>query len=221
MRLVLLGAPGAGKGTQAKLLCEKLGLAHISTGDMLREAVKSGSDLGKEAKGYMDRGELVPDELIIKMLNERIARDDVKQGFILDGFPRTENQAKALDEAVKGKSEIDLAIDLNASEEVIVQRLTGRRICKFCGAIFHIKNKPPKQQDVCDECGGALYQRDDDKEETIRNRLKVYNSQTSSLIEYYKKQDKLETVSGDLNAEEVFKILNTKFVKKGLLSKAI
>ena len=220
MRLVLLGAPGAGKGTQAKLLSEKLGLLHISTGDILREAVKAQTEIGKQAKSFMDKGELVPDEIIIGVIKERLTRPDVNQGFILDGFPRTENQAVALDKAVQGKFDIDLVIDLAATEEVIVQRLTGRRICKACGAIFHIKNRPPKKNDICDACSGQLYQRDDDKEETIRRRLKVYNQQTSSLIAYYKKQGKLETVSGDLDAEQVYSILNKKFINKGLIKTA-
>lgn len=221
MRIILLGQPGAGKGTQAVLLSEKLGLVHISTGDILREAVKAKTELGSQAKSFMDKGELVPDDIIIKVILERLSKPDIKKGIILDGFPRTVNQAQALDEALKGKSEIDLVINLNASEQVIVERLTNRRICRKCGAIFNLKNKPPKRQGICDICGGDLYQRDDDKEETVKNRLKVYNKQTSSLIKYYEDQGKLEEVSGDLDAEAVFKILSKKFVDKGLIETSV
>lgn len=206
MKMVLLGPPGAGKGTQAKVLSVKLSLPHISTGDLLRQNVKDATALGKEAKGYMDKGLLVPDELVAKMLKERFGRPDIKPGFILDGYPRTLNQAHTLDSLLKELgSGIDAVIYLDTSEAVVVQRLSGRLVCSSCGFNFHKTNMPPKTPGICDACKGTLYQRTDDKEETVRKRLEVYNAEVKSLIEYYEKQKKLHRISADLDAEVVLK----------------
>ena len=205
MRIVLLGPPGAGKGTQAKALAEKLGIAHISTGDILRQNVKDATLLGKEAKGFMDRGLLVPDELLSKMLQDRFTQGDVKKGFILDGYPRTLAQAKTLEEVVKLKGmEIDLVVYLDSSDSVIIQRLSGRLVCSKCGAIFHIKNMPPQKEGLCDKCGGSLYQRTDDKVDTIKKRLEVYKKEAAVLIKYYERQNKLYRVAADGEASDVF-----------------
>lgn len=204
IRIILLGPPGAGKGTQAKSLARELGLPHISTGDLLRQNVSEGSPLGKEAKGFMDRGELVPDELVARMLTQRFDRPDVKKGFILDGYPRNLAQAETLDGILNKKnSGIDLVAYLDTSVPVVIQRLTGRLVCSKCSANFHIKNMPPKVTGVCDHCGGKLYQRSDDKEETVRKRLEVYNEQTASLIEYYEGKNKLHRLSADEDAKVV------------------
>lgn len=182
-KIIFLGALGVGKGTVAKLIVAKLNIPQISTGDLLREAVKQGTELGNKAKSYMDSGQLVPDEIITGPLKQRIAKKDCKNGFILDGFPRTIPQAEALDSS---NIIIDKVIYFVAGKEVIIQRLSGRRTCKKCGAIFHIQNIPPKKQGICDNCGGELFQRDDDKPEAIKNRLKVYDKQTAPLIKFYK-----------------------------------
>ncbi len=204
MRIVLLGSPGAGKGTQAVLLAKKFDIVHISTGDLLRAAVRDQTALGKEAKAYIDRGELVPDNLLTSLVQNNFANVDVKKGFILDGFPRNIQQAIAVDEILtKFSTAIDWVIYLKASEPVIIQRLSGRRVCKVCGANFHIKNLVPKKEGICDHCGGALIQRDDDKFETIQNRIKTYEEQTKDLISYYQRKEKLKEVSGDLNAQAV------------------
>jgi adenylate kinase len=204
MRLILLGPPGAGKGTQAKQLARKLDLAHISTGDILRENVAQGSDLGKRAKDFMNKGELVPDALVNQMLIERLKKPDTKKGFILDGYPRNLNQAKSLDEILKSMMmPIDLAIDLDSSEPVIIQRLSGRLVCRRCGANFHRTNMPPKKEGVCDNCGGQLYQRADDKAETIKNRLQVYRQEAAVLMKYYEQNDKLKRLSADEDAQVV------------------
>jgi adenylate kinase len=206
MYLVLLGPPGAGKGTQAKRLAERLGLPHISTGDILRQQVKDGTDLGRQAKDIMDKGLLVPDELVAKMLDERFNNPDIKNGFILDGYPRTLPQAYSLDEILKTKGlAVDLVIYLDSSDAVIIKRLTGRLVCSKCGANFHITNMPPKVKGVCDSCQGSLYQRSDDNEITVRKRLEVYKQQVASLIEYYKKVSKLQSLNADLGAEVVLK----------------
>jgi adenylate kinase len=207
MRIVLLGAPGAGKGTQAKMLAQNLNLAHISTGDLLRQNVKEATSLGQEAKGYMERGELVPDELVAKMLQESFLRPDLKKGFILDGYPRNLSQARALDGILsKMQAGIDLAFYLEASLPVIIQRLSGRLVCSKCGMNFHIKNMPPKKEGICDICGGSLYQRVDDKEEAvIKRRLAVYKEETASLIDYYAAKGRLKRVSSDADAEQVLK----------------
>lgn len=218
MNLVLFGAPGAGKGTQAKLLSEKLGLKHISTGDLLREELKKNSDLGSQAKKFIEAGELVPDSLVTKLIEQEILSLNHNKGFILDGFPRNLSQAKDLDRILQEhRLLIDLAIYLEATQDTIIQRLSGRRVCKKCFANFHIVNKPPKKENICDYCGAELYQRPDDKEETIKNRLKVYLESCSSLIGYYKSQGKLLEVNADLDAEGVFQILHRAFQEKRLL----
>jgi len=204
MRLILLGPPGAGKGTQAIRLAQELGLPHISTGDILRQNVKEGTPLGKEAKDYMDRGLLVPDELLSKLLNQRFQQPDVGRGFILDGYPRNLNQAETLDEILKQrKMAVEQVFYLDTSDAVIIQRLTGRLVCSKCGANFHKTNMPPKIDGVCDHCGGSLYQRTDDKEETVRKRISVYKNEVSSLIKYYEDRKKLHRLSADIEAEIV------------------
>ena len=204
MYLVLLGPPGAGKGTQAKRLAVKLGLPHISTGDILRQNVKDGSALGKQAKGIMDKGLLVPDELVAAMLDERFNNPDIKKGFILDGYPRTLSQAKTLDEILGNKKlAVDLVVYLNTSDEIIIKRLTGRLVCSKCGANFHVLNMPPKTAGLCDNCQGSLYQRSDDNEITVRKRLEVYKNEVASLIKYYDQQEKLHSLNADLDALDV------------------
>lgn len=194
MNLILLGAPGAGKGTQAELLCEKLSIPAISTGNMLREAMKNGSALGSEVREIMDSGRLVPDKTIMALVAERIARDDCKNGFILDGVPRTLSQAKALDAA---GITIDYVISIEIDDDVIEKRMTGRRVCPSCGASFHIENNRPKTEGICDNCGEKLIVRDDDAPETVRNRLKLYHEKTELLKDYYAQQGKLCLVQGN------------------------
>ncbi|MFH0941047.1 MAG: adenylate kinase [Candidatus Omnitrophota bacterium] len=208
MKLILFGPPGAGKGTQAKLLTQRFKLPHISTGDILRNEVKNNTDLGKKAKGFMEAGGLVPDSLVTEMVKNRMSQKDLGKGFILDGYPRTETQAKALDEILK--TGIDRAIYLSTSEKVVVQRLTGRRVCPKCGTNYHITNMPPKKDMLCDQCQVELYQRPDDNEATVKNRLNVYLNESESVLNYYKKQGKLENISGDLDSEEVFNIVSKK-----------
>ncbi len=205
MRIVLLGGPGAGKGTQAQKLSAKFSLPHIATGDILRQAVKDGTEMGIKAKSYMDKGLLVPDEVVIGIIKDRFNQDDVKSGFVLDGFPRTVPQAESLDTITKEMNmPIDAVINIKTSPDVVVERLSGRRTCKECQTVYHIIYSPPKENDKCDRCGGELYQRDDDKEETIRKRLDVYDKQTSPLLEYYKNSGKLLEVCGDVSIDEVF-----------------
>jgi len=217
MRIVLLGPPGAGKGTQAVRLAKEFGLTHISTGDMLREALANGTELGQKAKKYMDSGELVPDDVINSLVVERIKGMPQSEGFMLDGYPRTEAQAERLEEALSAfGTAIDTVIFFKTSKEVSLSRLTGRRVCRGCGANYHIKNMPPKREDICDKCGGKLYQRDDDAEETVLNRLKVYDSQTRKLLSYYEKRGLLKPVSGDLNVDELFRNLSGLFKKEKL-----
>jgi len=204
MYLVLLGPPGAGKGTQAKRLAEKLALPHISTGDILRQNVKDNTDLGRQAKGIMDKGLLVPDDLMAKMLDQRFSNSDIQKGFILDGYPRTLAQAHALDNILAQKGlAVDLVVYLDSSDQVIINRLTGRLVCSNCGANFHATNMPPKVSGLCDGCGGSLYQRSDDNEITVRKRLEVYKQQVASLIEYYKNAKKLHRLNADLGAQVV------------------
>ncbi len=199
MNLILLGAPGAGKGTQAELILEKLSIPSISTGNMLREAMKNGTALGKQVKQYMDDGLLVPDDLILGIVAERVAQDDCKNGFILDGVPRTLAQAEALD--AKGVR-IDHVVSIEIEDAVIAARMTGRRVCASCGASYHILANPPKTADVCDLCGGALVIRKDDAPETVAKRLQVYHESTEVLKDYYAKQGKLRLVNGDQPIED-------------------
>ncbi len=204
MYLVLLGPPGAGKGTQAKRLAQNLSLPHISTGDILRQNVKDGTQLGKQAKDIMDKGLLVPDDLVAKMLDERFNNPDIKNGFILDGYPRTLPQAFTLDKILAAKKlAVDLVVYLDTSDAVIIKRLTGRLVCSKCAANFHVTNMPPKVAGVCDICQGALFQRSDDNEITVRKRLEVYKQQVASLIDYYKKSGKLQSLNADLGAQVV------------------
>jgi len=206
MHIILLGPPGAGKGTQAKAMAVKFGLPHISTGELLRQNVAAGTDLGKAAKGYMERGALVPDELVAQMLVARFSRDDVKKGFILDGYPRNIAQAVVLEGILKQNNmTIDLVLSLDTSEKAIIQRLGGRLVCRKCGANYHAVNMPPKKAGICDKCGGELYQRADDKEETVKKRLEVYKNETASLIEYYQAQGKLHHIQADGAAEVVLR----------------
>lgn len=204
MRLILLGAPGAGKGTQAVTLSEALGLAHVASGDLFREAVQKGTELGLLAKSYMDKGQLVPDDITIRMILDRISQADCQKGFILDGFPRTIEQARALDEALtKDRKTIDKVVYIKVSVEELVKRLSGRWICKICQTPYHEISFLPQVRGVCDRCGGELYQRPDDKEETVRQRLKVYFTQTAPLIEYYAKAGKLVEIDGEQGVEAV------------------
>ena len=206
MRLVLLGAPGAGKGTQAKKLIEKHGIPQISTGDILRKAVADGTPLGKEAKSYMDKGELVPDKVVIGLIEDRLKQPDCKKGFILDGFPRNTAQAETLDVMLKKLNmPLDSALSVEVPKDDLMKRLTGRRTCKGCQQMYNIYFSPPKKNGVCDRCGGELFHRDDDKEETIKRRLDVYDAQTAPLISYYKKSGILKSVIGVGGIDEIFK----------------
>ncbi len=206
MRLILLGAPGVGKGTQAKSLVEKLHIIHVSCGDLLREAVKNGTDLGQKAKDFMNKGELVPDELVSQLIMERISQPDAKNGFILDGYPRNIHQATELDRKLSSNNqEIDVVIYLEADEAIVIQRLSGRRMCSDCSGNYHITNMPPKKEGICDHCGSKLYQRADDNEETIKKRLKVYREETFSLIDYFRGKNKLKHFLANEEAEVVLK----------------
>ncbi|MEK7238242.1 MAG: adenylate kinase [Nitrospirota bacterium] len=206
MRLVLLGAPGAGKGTQAKKLIEKHGIPQISTGDILRKAVADGTPLGKEAKSYMDKGELVPDKVVIGLIEDRLKQPDCKKGFILDGFPRNTAQAETLDAMLKKLNmPLDSALSVDVPKDDLMKRLTGRRTCKGCQQMYNIYFSPPKKNGVCDKCGGELFHRDDDKEETIKRRLDVYDAQTAPLISYYRKCGILKSVTGVGGIDEIFK----------------
>ncbi len=206
MKIILLGKPGAGKGTQAKMLIDKYKIPQISTGDILRKAVADGTPLGKEAKAIMERGELVPDKIVLGLVEERLKQDDCKKGFILDGFPRNTAQAEALDQLLNNiKMPLDSALSVDVPKDDLMKRLTGRRTCKSCQQMYNVYFSPPKKEGVCDKCGGELFQRDDDKEETIRKRLDVYDAQTAPLIDYYKKKGILKSVVGVGSIEEIFK----------------
>lgn len=208
MRIIMLDAPGAGKGTQAKKIAEKYGIPHISTGDIFRANIKNGTELGKKAKTYMDQGLLVPDELTCDLVVDRIQQDDAKNGYVLDGFPRTIPQAECLTAALeKLGSKIDYAIDVDVPDDNIVNRMSGRRACLKCGATYHIVYAAPKVEDVCDTCGENLVLRDDDKPETVSKRLKVYHEQTQPLIDYYTKQGVLKTVDGTAALDKVFQAI--------------
>ncbi len=205
MNIILLGPPGGGKGTQAKKIVEKYGIPHIATGDILREAVAKGTELGKKAKEYMDRGELVPDDIVIGIVKERLKQPDCEKGFLLDGFPRTLKQAEALDEMLSElNKKIDVTIYIDVPEEEVVKRIANRRSCKVCGAVYHLIYAPPKEPNKCDKCGGELYQRDDDKEDVVRQRFKVYMENTAPLIEYYEKKGLLYKVDGTRSIDEVW-----------------
>jgi len=203
--VVLLGPPGAGKGTQATGIAEKYQIPHISTGDIFRANVKEGTPLGKKAKEYMDKGLLVPDELVCDLVEDRITKDDCKNGYLLDGFPRTIFQAEHFDKFLAGKGEkLTMVVDIEVDENILLPRMIGRRVCRGCGKPYHVDTMRPKVEGVCDVCGGEVYQRDDDKEETVKNRFVVYNNQTSPLIEYYKKAGCLGEINGAQAMDKVF-----------------
>ena len=208
MKIIMLGAPGAGKGTQAIKIAEKYGIPHISTGDIFRANIKNGTELGKKAKEFMDKGALVPDELTCDLVVDRIHQDDCKNGFVLDGFPRTIPQAKALDTALEKDGEsIDHAIDIEVPDQNIVKRMGGRRACLNCGATYHIISAPPKTEGICDNCGGKLTIREDDKPQTVQERLSVYHQKTQPLIDYYKKAGILDQVDGTQPLDQVFSMI--------------
>lgn len=208
MKIIMLGAPGAGKGTQAKKIADKYQIPHISTGDIFRANIKNGTELGKKAKTYMDQGLLVPDELVVDLVVDRLAQEDCAKGCVLDGFPRTIPQAESLDAALAAKGEaIDYAIDVDVPDENIINRMSGRRACVACGATYHIVHIPTKVEGVCDRCGEKLILRDDDKPETVKKRLDVYHAQTQPLIDYYTEKNILKSVDGTQNMEAVFQAI--------------
>lgn len=210
MKIIMLGAPGAGKGTQAKKIAEKYSIPHISTGDIFRANIKNGTELGKKAKTYMDQGLLVPDELVVDLVVDRVKQDDCSNGYVLDGFPRTIPQAEALDKALAAMGEaMDYAINVEVPDENIVRRMSGRRACVDCGATYHIVYAPTKEENICDNCHGELILREDDKPETVQKRLNVYHEQTQPLIDYYKNQGILKSVDGTQPMDEVFKAIVT------------
>ena len=204
MDIILLGSPGVGKGTYATLLAKKYKIPHISTGDIFREAVKEKSELGMKVKKFLNRGELVPDDMTIQVIKERVKKDDAKEGFLLDGFPRTITQAEALEKFKK----IDKVLNFVAPEKTIMDRISGRRVCRKCGVIYHLINIKPKVEGICDKCGGELYQRSDEKPEVVKIRLKEYNKKTKPLIDYYKKKGLLANINADFPIEEVDKIIS-------------
>lgn len=205
LNIILLGPPGAGKGTQAELIVEKYGIPQISTGDIFRANIKNGTELGKKAKTYMDAGNLVPDELVVDLVKDRLEQDDCANGFMLDGFPRTVFQAEELDKIMAAKGlKIDSVLNIDVKPEKLIKRIAGRRVCKACGATFNIAYKPTKVEGVCDTCGGEVYQRADDTEETVKNRIDVYFNQTAPLIEYYENAGCIATLDGDRPIEDVF-----------------
>jgi adenylate kinase len=205
MKVIMLGAPGAGKGTQAVRVASAYQIPHISTGDIFRANINGGTELGKKAKEYMDAGKLVPDELVCDLVVDRIKKEDCKNGYVLDGFPRTIPQAEALDKAVEAIGEkVDFAVNIDVPDEAIITRMSGRRACLTCGATYHIEYNPPKKADICDTCGSALVLREDDKPETVKTRLNVYHEQTQPLIDYYTGKNILVTVDGTQNMDKVF-----------------
>ncbi len=209
MKLLIMGPPGAGKGTQAGKIVAEYQIPHISTGDMFRHAIKEGTALGKKAKKYLDQGLLVPDEVTNGIVRERLSKDDCTKGFLLDGYPRTVSQAVSLDEMLFDLSmKVDVVLNIAVSNTILFKRLTGRRICKTCGVTYHISFNPPKKEGVCDECGGELFQRKDDNAETVENRLAVYNNQTKPLLDYYSAKGNLYTIDGEQDIDEVFNEIN-------------
>jgi adenylate kinase len=209
VNLVLMGLPGAGKGTQAEQIVEQYGIPHISTGDMFRAAMKEGTELGLQAKSFMDKGELVPDEVTIGIVRERLSKEDCQKGFLLDGFPRTVPQAEALETLLEELNrEIDYVININVDKSILMERLTGRRICKNCGATYHLVFNPPANEGVCDRCGGELYQRADDNEETVQNRLDVNIKQSKPLLDFYQSKGYLRTIDGQQDINKVFADIN-------------
>lgn len=205
LRTVLLGPPGAGKGTQAVKIVEKYNIPHISTGDIFRENIKNGTELGKKAQEYMNKGELVPDELVIDLATDRLLADDCRNGFLLDGFPRTVYQAEKLDEFLEAHGQkLDTVIDIEVEKEELVTRITGRRVCKACGASFHVVNIPPKKEGICDLCGGELFQRADDTVDAVETRVVEYNEKTKPLVDYYTKAGNVVTIDGALPLDTVF-----------------
>ena len=205
LRTILLGPPGAGKGTQAVNIVDKYGIPHISTGDIFRANIKNGTELGKKAQEYMNRGELVPDDLVIEIATTRLLEDDCKNGFLLDGFPRTVYQAEKLDEFLAAHgSKIDKVLDIAVEKEELITRLTGRRVCKACGASYHVVNIPPKTEGICDRCGGEQMQRDDDNLETVTNRIDVYEAQTKPLVDYYENAGNIAHIDGATGLDNVF-----------------
>ncbi len=205
MKIIMLGAPGAGKGTQAKMIAERYKIPHISTGDIFRANIKNNTELGLEAKKYMDQGLLVPDELTVKILLDRVAKEDCADGYVLDGFPRTIPQAQVLEDALARQGEkIDYAVNVDVPDENIVRRMSGRRACLKCGATYHVEHIPPKAEGICDTCGSELVLRDDDRPETVQNRLKVYHDQTQPLIDFYAARGVLKTVDGTADMQDVF-----------------
>ena len=205
MKIIMLGAPGAGKGTQAKMIADKFSIPHISTGDIFRANIKEGTELGRKAKEYMDQGLLVPDELVVNLVVDRLTWEDAKNGYVLDGFPRTIPHAEALTNALAEKGEkVDFAINIDVPDQNIIDRMGGRRACVSCGATYHIVNIPPKKEGICDVCGAELILRDDDKPETVKKRLDVYHEQTQPLIDYYKAEGVLKDVDGTVDMKDVF-----------------
>lgn len=218
LNLVLLGPPGAGKGTQAGLLIKAYKLLHVSTGDMLREAIKEGTEVGKKVEGFMNSGELVPDEIVTEAVIDRINKPDAAGGVILDGYPRTKAQAESLESSLKEENRhLSLVLYMKTSEEVAVQRLSGRRVCPKCGKNYHVTNIPPKKEGICDTCGLELFQRDDDRPDTVRNRLRVYEKSTKDLVSFYKDKGLLREVDGDLKADELFEKIDALFKEEGLV----
>ncbi len=206
MRLILLGPPGAGKGTQAASISKQYNVPHISTGDIFRKNIKEGTELGKKAKEYMDKGLLVPDDLVVAIVEDRLKEDDCKSGFLLDGFPRTVNQAKTLDKVLENmNTSLNNVINIKVDRDILVERIVGRRICKDCGATYHVEFNPTEEKDMCDACGGELYQRDDDKAETVVKRIEVYLNETSPLINYYDQKNILIDIDGEQDIDKVFK----------------
>lgn len=205
LRLILLGPPGAGKGTQAARICQKYSIPHISTGDIFRKHIKEGTEFGKKAQEYMNKGALVPDDLVLEIAEARLMEEDCSHGFLLDGFPRTVNQAEQLDKFLNERSlDIDKVLDIDIDKEVLMTRLIGRRVCRSCGATYHVINMPPEREGVCDVCGGELYQRSDDSAATVENRIEVYNAQTMPLVEHYERRGKIAHIDGTKSLEEVF-----------------